>query len=124
MSWRRRNLFNPADKVSRLSIRNGSSRAAILTINERSLAGVVAALRARGLRIPEDISVLAVTSTRNATVINPQISAADVPAAEMGRAAVAAVLKRMTPTEEPLPNLLLAPPFVDRHSVAAPPNRN
>jgi DNA-binding LacI/PurR family transcriptional regulator len=97
---------------------------AILTINERSLAGVVAALQARGLRIPADISVLAVTSTRNATVLDPRISAADVPAAEMGRAAVAAVLKRMTPAEEPLPNLLLAPPFVDRHSIGAPPNRN
>jgi DNA-binding LacI/PurR family transcriptional regulator len=96
---------------------------AILTINERSLAGVVAALHARGLRIPEDVSVLAVTSVRNATVIDPRISAADVPAVAMGRAAVTAVLQRMTPTEQPLPNLLLAPPFVDRDSVGTPPTR-
>jgi DNA-binding LacI/PurR family transcriptional regulator len=97
---------------------------AILTINERSLAGLVTTLHDRDLRIPQDISVLAVTSTRNATAIRPQISAADVPAEKMGRAAVAAVLARVNAPAEPLTTLLLAPPFVDRDSVSAPPDRD
>ncbi|HEX3781988.1 MAG TPA: LacI family DNA-binding transcriptional regulator [Pseudonocardiaceae bacterium] len=93
---------------------------AIVTINERSLAGLVATLKARGLRIPEDISVLAVTSIRNATAIQPQISAADVPAVEMGGAAVAAVLNLMNAAAAPRPNVLLSPPFIDRDSVSGP----
>jgi DNA-binding LacI/PurR family transcriptional regulator len=93
---------------------------AILTINERSLAGLVTTLHDRDLHVPRDISVLAVTSTRNATAIRPQVSAADVPAEEMGRAAVAAVLARITAPAEPLTTLLLAPPFIDRNSVSAP----
>ena len=96
---------------------------AILTINERSLAGLVGTLHDRDLRIPQDISVLAVTSTRNATAIRPRISAADVPAEEMGRAAVSAVLTRITRPAEPLTTLLLAPPFIDRDSLGAPPDR-
>lgn len=93
---------------------------AILTINERSLAGVVAVLHARGLRIPQDVSVLAVTSERNATGLTPRISAADVPAVDMGRAAVDALVSRLESTGQTPPNLLLAPPFIDRESLAAP----
>jgi DNA-binding LacI/PurR family transcriptional regulator len=96
---------------------------AFLTINERSLAGLVTTLHDRDLRIPQDASVLAVTSTRNATTIRPQISAADVPAEEMGRSAVAAVLARISHPAGPLTTLLLAPPFIDRDSVSAPPDR-
>jgi DNA-binding LacI/PurR family transcriptional regulator len=94
---------------------------AILTINERSLAGLVATLQDRGLRIPDAVSVLAITSTRNATSLRPQVSGADVPAVEMGQQAVEAVLRRMSHAEDPLPNVLLSPPFVDRESVAGPP---
>lgn len=91
---------------------------AILTINERSLAGLVTAVSVAGKHIPDDLSVLAITSARNATALGRQISAADVPAAEMGAAAVDALLRRIR--EESVPSVLLAPPFVDRGSVAAP----
>ena len=93
---------------------------AVLTINERSLAGLVVALSSAGKHIPDDMSVLAITSVRNATAVRPQISAADVPAAEMGEAAVDALLRRIGSIAEPAPNILLAPPFVDRGSVSAP----
>jgi DNA-binding LacI/PurR family transcriptional regulator len=93
---------------------------AILTISERSLAGLITALSAAGKRIPDDMSVLAITSDRNATALRPQISAADVPAAAMGEAAVDALLRRITSATDPAPNVLLAPAFVDRGSVAAP----
>ncbi|GAA3437066.1 LacI family DNA-binding transcriptional regulator [Kutzneria kofuensis] len=93
---------------------------AILTINERSLAGLVSALSARGKAIPDDVSLLAITSVRNATALRPQISAADVPAAEMGEAAVDALLRRIRSHTEPGPNVLISPPFVDRGSLAPP----
>jgi DNA-binding LacI/PurR family transcriptional regulator len=94
---------------------------AILTINERSLAGVVGTLGRGGHRIPDDISVLAIASTRNATSIQPQVSAADVPAAEIGKAAVDAMLRRLSTPEDPLPGILLSPRFVDRETVGTPP---
>jgi len=93
---------------------------AILTINERSLAGLVAALSAAGKHVPADMSVLAITSVRNATAVRPQISAADVPAAVMGEAAVDALLHRISSAADPAPNVLLRPEFVDRGSTAAP----
>jgi DNA-binding LacI/PurR family transcriptional regulator len=91
---------------------------AIVTISERSLAGLVAALAQRGKAIPGDVSLLAITSVRNATAMRPQITAADVPAAEMGEAAVDALLHRIRANTSP--NVLLAPPFVDRGSTAPP----
>ncbi|GAB3922870.1 LacI family DNA-binding transcriptional regulator [Kribbella albertanoniae] len=93
---------------------------ALLTINERSLTGVVTSLLGRDLRIPTDISVLAIASERNATSVTPMVSAADVPTAAMGAEAVAAVLRRISNPEGSLPNHLFSPPFVDRGSVAAP----
>lgn len=91
---------------------------AVLTVNERSLAGLVTALSHRGKEIPTDVSLLAITSVRNATAVRPQISAADVPAAEMGEAAVDALLRRIRSSTAP--NVLLAPPFIDRGSTAPP----
>jgi DNA-binding LacI/PurR family transcriptional regulator len=93
---------------------------AMLTINERSLSGVVSTLLARGLRIPRDISILAIASERNATSVSPMVSAADVPTSEMGSKAVEAVLRRISDPAETLPGTLFAPPFVDRGSVSSP----
>lgn len=93
---------------------------AILTINEQALSGVLFALRERGLSVPADISVLAVASTRLTTALQPQVSAADVPAEEMGRHAVETLLRLLADPSAPLAHILLSPPFVDRASIAAP----
>ena len=94
---------------------------AILTINEQALSGVLFALRERGWQVPGDVSVLAVASARVATSVNPQVSAADVPAEQMGRHAVETLLRLIADPARPLAHILLSPPFEDRGSVAAPP---
>ncbi|MFC4586997.1 LacI family DNA-binding transcriptional regulator [Sphaerisporangium corydalis] len=94
---------------------------AILTINERSLAGLVTALAERGSRVPEDVSVLAIASARNAMSLRPKVSAAEVPAERMGRHAVEALLRRLAEPEGELAHVLLSPPFVDRESLAPRP---
>ena len=58
----------------------GEPVTAILTINEEALSGVLFALDELGLQVPDDISVLAVASSRVATAVHPQVSAAEVPA--------------------------------------------
>jgi DNA-binding LacI/PurR family transcriptional regulator len=93
---------------------------AILTINEQALSGVLFALRERGLSVPADVSVLAVASSRLATTVQPQVSAADVPAEEMGRHAVDTLLRLLASPSAPLAHILLSPPFVDRGSTGKP----
>jgi DNA-binding LacI/PurR family transcriptional regulator len=94
---------------------------AILTINEPALSGILFALRERGSHVPDDVSVLAVASTRVATTVHPQVSAAEVPAEQMGRHAVDTLLRLIANPAGPLAHILLAPLFEDRGSVAAPP---
>ncbi len=94
---------------------------AILTINEQALSGVLFALRERGWHVPGDVSVLAVASVRVATSVYPQVTAADVPAEQMGRHAVETLLRLIADPAGPLAHILLSPPFEDRGSVAAPP---
>lgn len=109
-----------ADCVAELFATDGTP-SGIVAVNERSLAGVVRALHARGSRIPDDVSVLAVTSENNARSLTPEITAADVPTAEMGRHAVESLLRLVAdPAAEPA-HILLAPPFVDRRSHAPAP---
>jgi DNA-binding LacI/PurR family transcriptional regulator len=93
---------------------------AILTINELALGGLLFALGERGLRVPADVSVLAVAPSPVATTVHPQVSAADVPAEQMGRHAVETLLRLLASPSAPLAHILLLPPFEDRGSVAAP----
>jgi len=92
---------------------------AILTINEQVLSGLLFALHERGRSVPAEVSVLAVASCRIATTVQPQVSAADVPAEEMGRHAVETLLQLIATPSAPLAHILLSPPFEDRGSVAA-----
>jgi DNA-binding LacI/PurR family transcriptional regulator len=94
---------------------------AVLTINELALPGVLFALRERGLDVPADVSVLAVAAERIAATVHPQVSAADVPAEQMGRHAVETLLRLVSNPAEPLAHILLSPSLVDRGSVAAAP---
>jgi DNA-binding LacI/PurR family transcriptional regulator len=93
---------------------------AILTINEQALGGVLFALRERGWLVPDDVSVLAVASARVATSVYPQVSAAEVPAEQMGRHAVETLLRLIADPSGPLAHILLSPAFEDRGSIAAP----
>jgi DNA-binding LacI/PurR family transcriptional regulator len=93
---------------------------AILTINEQALSGIMVALRERGLRVPDDVSILAVAADRVATTVHPPVSAAGVPAEEMGKQAVETLLRLIADPAGPLAHILLAPSFANRGSMAAP----
>jgi len=93
---------------------------AILTINERALGSMLAAVRGHGLSVPADMSVLAIASSRVASTVQPPVSAADVPAEEMGRHAVEMLLRLLSSPAAPPARVLLSTPFTDRGSTAAP----
>ncbi|MFF1631747.1 LacI family DNA-binding transcriptional regulator [Streptomyces sp. NPDC058272] len=95
---------------------------ALVSINERSLAGVVHGLQDGGYRLPHDFSVVAVTSQTNAQGIVPAVAGADVPTEEMGRSAVEALLATVNdPTGEPV-QVLIRPELIERTTLAAAPH--
>jgi DNA-binding LacI/PurR family transcriptional regulator len=67
---------------------------ALVVMNDRALPGVLQALAARGLRVPEDLSVVsAVTSAPAAEMMVPALTSADAPGAELARMAVANLIR-------------------------------
>ena len=78
-------------------------------------------VRTRGLRLPRDVSLLALDDARWMAMVEPGITAIARPALEMGRRAAALLLRRFaTPDADPTVELL-QPALVVRESTAAPP---
>ena len=68
---------------------------AIATINEAALPGVQRALDAAGLSVPRDFSITGVVAQHWAEDFRPPLTAADVPAHEMGARAVELLLEQI-----------------------------
>jgi DNA-binding LacI/PurR family transcriptional regulator len=68
---------------------------AIATINEAALPGVQRALERAGLEIPRRFSIAGVSARHWAEQFRPQLTSADVPAAELGTAAVQLLIERI-----------------------------
>ncbi|GCE77279.1 LacI family DNA-binding transcriptional regulator [Cellulomonas biazotea] len=92
---------------------------ALVVHNEAALPGVLAALARDGRRVPDDVSVLAVAPASLAEHLVVPLSAIDVPAEEIGRAAVEMAIERLDQPRA-AETRLLAPTFVERGSCAAP----
>jgi DNA-binding LacI/PurR family transcriptional regulator len=89
---------------------------AVATINEAALRGLQRALDDAGLRVPRDFSVTGVVAQHWAEDFRPALTAADVPAHEMGSRAVELLLERIAdPTSSPR-HVLMSPPIALRSS--------
>ncbi|HEX6681257.1 MAG TPA: LacI family DNA-binding transcriptional regulator [Candidatus Limnocylindrales bacterium] len=95
---------------------------AIATINEAALPGIQRALEAAGLSVPRDFSVTGVAAPHWAENFRPQLTAADVPAIEMGAYAVELLTEFIANREAPARHLLLTPSISLRASTG-PANR-
>jgi DNA-binding LacI/PurR family transcriptional regulator len=89
---------------------------AIATINEAALPGVQRGLQHAGLVVPRDFSVIGVAARHWAEDFRPPLTAADVPALEMGAHAVELLVERIAQPEAPPRHLLLTPPVSLRES--------
>ncbi len=88
------------------------------------LAGVLRAIRVRGLRIPDDISVVGAGESELAELHTPPISIVRWDQAEIGRTAARLLINRMAGnTDAPPEHVLLPTEFIQRGSIAAPPKR-
>lgn len=102
-------------------LRNHPDLSAVITINEAALPGLQRALASTGLEVPYDFSVIGVAARTWAEDFRPPLTAADVPALEMGEKAVSLLVERIAAPDTPPRQILLAPPISLRSSTAAAP---
>jgi DNA-binding LacI/PurR family transcriptional regulator len=89
---------------------------AIATINEAAVAGMYRGLAAAGLAIPTDFSIAGVAARHWAENLHPPLTAADIPADELGAHAVELLIQRIADPGTPHRHLLVAPPISLRES--------
>jgi DNA-binding LacI/PurR family transcriptional regulator len=95
---------------------------AAATINEAALPGVQRGLEAAGRAVPKDFSIAGVAARHWAEDFRPALTAADVPALDMGALAVQLLLERIAAPGVPTRHVLLAPPISLRGSTGPAPN--
>jgi LacI family transcriptional regulator len=88
------------------------------------LSGVLRAVRGRGLRIPEDVSLVASGHSELAELVTPPIAVIGWDQAEVGRIAAGMLLDRIRSDEVHEPRRVLVPnQFIARASIGAPPGQ-
>ena len=81
---------------------------ALITMNERAVAGVMQAIADRGWRIPDDFSLIVIgSSARMAEMITPPLTTSDIATAELSRLGVELLIQQLeTEESEPLQELI------------------
>ncbi|NUP53007.1 MAG: LacI family DNA-binding transcriptional regulator [Catenulispora sp.] len=108
------------DVIGRILVADPATTA-LVTVNEAALGGLYRGLAAHGRRIPQDFSVTGIAAGRWAAAVTPQLTAADVPAVEMGRVAVELLLELLATPDAPPRHVLLTPPVSLRASAGPAP---
>ncbi|MDN4480311.1 LacI family DNA-binding transcriptional regulator [Demequina muriae] len=94
---------------------------AVLCANDEMAAGVLLALHQRGLRVPEDVSVVGFDNVPLAEYFWPPLTTVNQDFAAIGHELVASLLARMRSTEESEPQRTIIPAeLVIRSSTGAP----
>ncbi|CAM5179799.1 transcriptional regulator [Alishewanella longhuensis] len=92
---------------------------AIFSMNDEMAIGAMAAIKAQGLRIPEDISVAGFDNIEFAGYTDPALTTIDQPAEAIGRQAMRALYQLMHQLPLPQPHLVLPFELVKRGSTRA-----
>ncbi|GEL95590.1 LacI family transcriptional regulator [Cellulomonas composti] len=93
---------------------------ALVVHNEAALPGVLASLRERGLRVPQDVSVVAVCPQDVAVGQPQQLTAVDIPAVRIGGVAVEMAMGRLE-RDDPAETRLISPVLTARESTGPAP---
>ena len=84
------------------------------------LAGVLQAVRARGLKIPDDVSVVAGADSDLAALATPSITAVRWSGTDEGRMAVQLLLNRLGNRSGPVQRVMISTELIPRESCGAP----
>jgi LacI family transcriptional regulator len=88
----------------------------VLAGNDEIALGIMQTAAELGLSIPEQVRLVGFDDTRLASVVRPELSSVRVPTAEVGSAAVAALVDRLDEPDRPGTTVLLATRLVVRAS--------
>lgn len=91
---------------------------AIFAFNDNMAIGTVRAARARGLRVPEDLSVIGFDDLGEASIVTPALTTIRQPLAEMGRMAVSLLVRLLDNQRLEALHVELATRLVVRDSTA------
>lgn len=91
----------------------------LLVHNEAALPHVLARVAERGLRVPDDVSVVTISPAEVAAAQVVPVTGIDIPAERIGHVAVDMVMARIE-DDEPAETRLLTPVLVERGSTRAP----
>jgi LacI family transcriptional regulator len=93
---------------------------AVFAATDETAAGVVEAARVRGLRVPEDLSVVGFDDTTIARLLSPPLTTVRQPLREMGRVAMQSALRLAAGERLDSHHVELATELVVRNSTAPP----
>ncbi|MDD9997632.1 MAG: substrate-binding domain-containing protein, partial [Rhodospirillaceae bacterium] len=106
-----------SEAMSKL-LRRGRRRpfSAVVCANDEMAAGAMDAIRARGLSIPEDISIVGFDNAPLSRYLYPKLTTVNYPIAEMGRMAARWVLRNVYKDSEAEIRHVFRPTLVPRGS--------
>lgn len=93
---------------------------AIFAANDLSAIGVYEAIRSRGLRIPQDVSVVGFDDIPQAAYMHPALTTVRQPVVEIGRRAVRLLLTYINDPDHPTERVVLPTELVIRDSCQPP----
>ncbi|HEX6761465.1 MAG TPA: LacI family DNA-binding transcriptional regulator [Gaiellaceae bacterium] len=117
--WRIPQGIEAADRL--LSLRDRPT--AIFGFNDNVAIGALHAARARGLSVPEDLSVVGFDDTTQAVIVTPNLTSVSQPLAELGRTGVSLLTRLLDGQRVDALRMELSTKLVIRESTAPPPHR-
>jgi DNA-binding LacI/PurR family transcriptional regulator len=94
---------------------------ALFAYNDISAIGAIRALQERGLRVPEDVSVMGFDDIPGAAFNTPTLTTVRQPLARMGQVAAQTLLERIAGRDDYPPEIAIEPELVVRESTAKAP---
>ncbi|HEY2541621.1 MAG TPA: substrate-binding domain-containing protein, partial [Gaiellaceae bacterium] len=94
---------------------------AIFAFNDEMAIGAMQVARERGLRVPDDLSVVGFDGVERGELLVPQLTTVRQPLAEMGRTAVSLLIRLLERRQMEALRVELATRFVERESTGPPP---
>jgi len=93
---------------------------ALLCHNDESALGVIQALNEKGIRVPQDISVIGFDGTEFCEMVSPKLTSVELPLREIGATGVELLLQQIAADEVSDEHRVLPTQLQERESTAAP----
>lgn len=103
-------------RATRSMLANGVSFSAIVALNDQMAFGSMLALRQAGLRVPEDVSIVAIDDVPHSSYTSPPLTTVAQPVYEMGQMAGSMILESIREGTSYGRSQSIAPSLISRES--------